>query len=80
MIKPIIEEKKSTIFLPKSQKEIFPNKGEVIMVGKNVKEIKTGEVIMFNQDKTSEFKIGKKRYLVIEEDEVYLKKIGRAHV
>lgn len=59
----------SGIVLPESSKE-KPEQGEVIEVGKEVKEIKKGDKVIFSKYAPSEIKINNEEYLIVKEEDV----------
>lgn len=63
------EKTASGIVLPDSAKE-KPEQGEVIAVGKDVKEVKKGEKIIFGKYSPTEVKISGEEHLVIKEEDV----------
>ena len=63
------EKTASGIVLPDSAKE-KPEQGEVIAVGKDVKEVKKGEKVIFGKYSPTEVKVDGVEYLVIKEEDV----------
>ena len=63
------EKTASGIVLPDSAKE-KPEQGEVIAVGKDVKEVKKGERVIFGKYSPTEVKVDGVEYLVIKEEDV----------
>ncbi|MDD3679178.1 MAG: co-chaperone GroES [Patescibacteria group bacterium] len=63
------EKTASGIVLPDSAKE-KPEQGEVIAVGKDVKEVKKGEKVIFGKYSPTEVKVDGAEYLVIKEEDV----------
>lgn len=59
----------SGIVLPDSAKE-KPEQGEVIACGKDVKEVKKGDKIIFGKYSPTEVKLEGTEYLVIKEEDV----------
>ncbi len=59
----------SGILLPDSAKE-KPAMAEVIAVGKDVKEVKAGDKIVYKQYSTTEVKVGGEEQFVIKEEDV----------
>jgi len=57
------------ILLPDSAKE-KPAMAEVIAVGKDAKEVKTGDKIVYKQYSTTEVKVGGQEQFVIKEEDV----------
>ncbi len=63
------ERTKSGIVLPDTAKE-KPEQGKVIACGKDVKEIKVGNTIIFSKYGPTEIKLDGKEFLVIKEEEI----------
>jgi len=59
----------SGIVLPDNAKE-KPEEGEVVEVGKNVKEVKKGDKVVFSKYSPSEVKQDGKEYLIVKEEDV----------
>ena len=59
----------SGILLPESAKE-KPAMAEVIAVGKDVKEVKAGDKVVYKQYSTTEVKVGGEEQFVIKEEDV----------
>ncbi len=59
----------SGILLPDSAKE-KPMMAEVLAVGTEVKEVKTGDKIVYKQYSATEFKLGSDEQFVIKEEDV----------
>jgi len=57
------------IVIPDTAKE-KPEQGKVVAVGKDVEEIKVGDVIVFGNFAATEVKADGKEYLVVREKEV----------
>lgn len=57
------------ILLPESAKE-KPVMAEVLSVGKDVKEVKVGDKIVYKQYSTTEVKLGSDEQFVIKEEDV----------
>ena len=60
----------SGIIIPDNAKE-KPSQGKVIAVGDEVKQIATGDVVVFGKYAGSEIAIDGTDYLIIEADEIY---------
>lgn len=60
----------SGIYLPEKAAE-KPKIAKVVAVGKNVKEVKTGDRIVFGGYSNSEVKVGAEEYLLIKEEDIY---------
>lgn len=80
MIKPIadrivlrrVEKEAATasgIVLPDAAKE-RPEQGEVIEVGKDVKEVKKGDQVVFSKYGPTEVKIEGVEYLIVKEEDI----------
>lgn len=66
-----VEEKtKSGIIIPDVVKEGRPEKGKVVEVGKDVKDIKKDDMILFSRYTPNELELEDKRYLVVKEEDV----------
>ncbi len=63
------EKTKSGIILPDSAKE-KPEQGEVVAVGKEVKEIKEGDVVMFTKYGPNEIKVEGEELLIVKEEDI----------
>lgn len=64
------EEKTSSgIILPDSAKE-KPEQAKVIAVGPDVKELKTGDMVLYTKYGPNEVKVDGKEYLVVKEEDV----------
>lgn len=64
------EEKTSSgIILPDSAKE-KPEQAKVVAVGPDVKELKTGDMVLYTKYDPNEVKVGGKEYLVVKEEDV----------
>lgn len=59
----------SGIVLPDSAKE-KPEIGEVIEIGKEVKEIKKGDRVVFSKYSPTEIKLEGQEYLIVKEEDV----------
>lgn len=59
----------SGIVLPDTAKE-KPEQGEVTAVGKDVKEVKKGDKVIFGKYSPTEIKVDGAEYLVIKEEDV----------
>lgn len=60
---------KSGLVLPDTAKE-KPEQGEVIEVGKEVKEVKKGETVLFSKYAPTEVKVEGKEYLIVKEEDI----------
>ena len=63
------EKTASGIVLPDSAKE-KPEQGEVFAVGKDVKEVKKNDKVIFSKYSPSEIKIEGEEYLIVKEEEI----------
>ncbi len=63
------EKTKSGIILPDSAKE-KPEQGKVVAVGKEVKEIKEGDVVMFTKYGPNEIKVEGEELLIVKEEDI----------
>ena len=64
------EEKTSSgIILPDSAKE-KPEQAKVVAVGPSVKELKTGDMVLYTKYGPNEVKVDGKEYLVVKEEDV----------
>ncbi len=57
------------ILLPDSAKE-KPLMAEVVAVGKDVKEVKVGDRVLYKQFKADEIKAGTEEFLLLKEEDV----------
>jgi chaperonin GroES len=57
------------IYIPDAAKE-KPQKGEVKAVGKDVEEVKVGDLILFDKYAGSKINIDGDDYLIVKEDEI----------
>ena len=57
------------IYIPEAAKE-KPQRGKVEATGKDVKEIKAGDIVLFDKYSGSKIKIDDEEYLIIKEEEV----------
>jgi chaperonin GroES len=57
------------IYIPEAAKE-KPQRGKVEAIGKDVKEIKAGDVVLFDKYAGSKIKMDDSEYLIIKEEEV----------
>lgn len=63
------EKTASGIVLPDSAKE-KPEQGEVIATGKDVKEVKKGDKVLFAKFSGTEVKVDNAEYLVVKEEDI----------
>lgn len=54
--------------MEKSQEK--PKVAKVLAVGKNVKEVKVGDKIVYKSYSTTEVKIGKEEYFLVKEEDI----------
>ncbi|MEJ5227255.1 co-chaperone GroES [Thermodesulfovibrio sp.] len=64
-----LEKTPGGIYVPDVAKE-KPQKGEVIAVGSEVKEVKVGDTVLFDKYAGSKIKIDDVEYLIIKEEEI----------
>ncbi len=62
----------SGLYLPDKAAE-KPKVAKVLKVGKNVKEIKAGERIVYKSYSTNEIKLGGKEYILVKEEDILAK-------
>lgn len=63
------ETTKSGIILPDSAKE-KPEQGKVVAVGADVKEVKTGDKVLYSKYGPSEVKVDGEDYMIVKEEDV----------
>lgn len=63
------ERTKGGIYVPDTAKE-KPQKGKVEAVGSEVKELKVGNVILFDKYSGSKVKIDEQEYLIVKEEDI----------
>ncbi len=59
----------SGLYLPPDAKE-KPQMAKVIAVGKDVKEVKVGDVVIHGKYSSNEVKIADKEYIILKEEDV----------
>lgn len=64
-----LEKTPGGIYVPDVAKE-KPQKGEVIAVGSEVKEVKVGDTVLFDKYSGSKIKVDDVEYLIIKEEEI----------
>lgn len=64
-----VERTAGGLFIPDAAKE-KPQRGKVEAVGKEVKEVKTGDIILFDKYSGSKINIDNEDYLIVKEEEV----------
>jgi len=57
------------IMIPDTAKE-KPEQGKVVAVGKDVKEVKQGDNVLFGKYATTEVKVDGKEYLLVKEEDI----------
>ncbi len=57
------------IYIPDAAKE-KPQRGKVEAVGKDVEEVKAGDIVLFDKYSGSKINIDNEDYLIVKEDEV----------
>ncbi len=72
VVKPFKQEEKTQggIYLPDTATKERPQRGEVIAVGPEFKEVKKGDTVIFAKYGGTEVKIDEEEYLVLGEDDV----------
>lgn len=63
------ETTKSGIILPDSAKE-KPEQGKVVAVGTDVKEVKTGDKVLYSKYGPTEVKVDGEDYMIVKEEDV----------
>jgi co-chaperonin GroES (HSP10) len=79
LVRLIRKEDNSSIIIPEGVKKDKPTQGEVISIGKEVKQVKSGDIIAFNYAKSRFFEgegeldanIAKR--ILIKEEDIYFK-------
>ncbi|PIZ01084.1 co-chaperone GroES [bacterium (Candidatus Howlettbacteria) CG_4_10_14_0_8_um_filter_40_9] len=71
VLKPVAAEEKtaSGIILPESAKE-KPEQGKVVAVGKEVKEVKEGDTVLYSKYGPTEVKVGSEELLIVKEEDI----------
>lgn len=64
-----VEKTAGGIVIPDTAKE-KPEQGKVVAVGKDVEEVKIGDVIVFGKFAATEIKVDGKEYLIVRQKEV----------
>lgn len=64
-----VERTAGGLFIPDAAKE-KPQRGKVEAVGKEVKEVKVGDIILFDKYSGSKINIDNEDYLIVKEEEV----------
>lgn len=59
----------SGLYLPDAAKE-KPKTAKVVAVGKEVKQLKVGDRIIYKSYSTTEVKVGKEDYIIVKEEDV----------
>lgn len=59
----------SGLYLPEAAKE-KPKTSKVVAVGKDVKQIKVGDRIVYKTYSTTEVKVGKDEYILVKEEDI----------
>lgn len=59
----------SGLYLPETAKE-KPKTAKVVAVGKEVKQLKVGDRIIYKSYSTTEVKVGKEDYIIVKEEDV----------
>ena len=71
VLKPVAAEEKtaSGIILPESAKE-KPEQAKVVAVGKEVKEIKEEDIVLYSKYGPTEVKVGGEELLIVKEEDI----------
>ena len=71
LIEPDLQEEKTAngIYLPENSKE-QPEKGKIISIGLDVKNVKKGDYVFFVKYGPTEIKIDNKEYLIAREEDI----------
>ena len=64
-----VEKTAGGIYIPETAKE-KPQRGKVEAIGKDVEEVKVGEVVLFDKYSGSKIQMDDNDYLIIKEEEV----------
>ena len=59
----------SGLYLPDAAKE-KPKTAKVVAIGKEVKQLKVGDRIIYKSYSTTEVKVGKEDYIIVKEEDV----------
>lgn len=59
----------SGLYLPNNATE-KPKIAKVLAVGKDVKQVKTGDRIIYKSYSTTEVKVGKEEYILVKEEDI----------
>ena len=59
----------SGLYLPDSAKE-KPKTAKIVAAGKNVKELKVGDRIIYKSYSTTDVKVGDTEYIIVKEEDV----------
>lgn len=59
----------SGLFLPDNAKE-KPKIAKVVAIGKDVKDVKTGDRIVYKEYSTTEVKVDKEEFIIVKEEDV----------
>jgi chaperonin GroES len=72
LIKPQKAEEKtaSGIYIPDTAKQDKPQIGEVMAIGKDVKEVKVAQNVVFAKYGPTEISIGVEEYLIVKEEDI----------
>lgn len=62
------EKTASGLYLPETSKE-KPRTAEVIAIGKNVKDIKVKDKVIYKSYSTTEIKLNKEEYILVKEED-----------
>jgi len=64
-----LEKTAAGIVIPDSAKE-KPEQGKIIATGKEIKEVKVGNVVLFSKYATNEVKIDGREFLLVKEEDI----------
>ncbi len=56
-----------------TQSEAEKNQGRVIEIGKDVKDVVIGDVVVFESYKATDFEFSNERYMIVEEKDILAK-------
>ena len=70
-IKPILAEKtQGGIIIPDSAQE-KPTKGEIVAIGKNVKDLALKDTVLYKEWGGNKFKLDGEEYILMKEEEIF---------
>ncbi len=65
--------KTSSGIIVSAQSEVEKNQGRVIEIGKDVKDVVIGDVVVFESYKATDFEFSSERYMIVEEKDILAK-------